>query len=137
MEAKLLKLNQIETKNLKPLLRSKDFQEILVWSCRVTPFFGRCPANLTFLALKCPIFNQMGTHGSQTSQIKQNWNRKPLTRSKDLSGNLSLKLLCDVILLSLHGQTDIPCFATSNFQSEEYPWKPNLSNYTKLKQTFN
>ena len=149
-------------------------------------------ANLTFHALQCPIFNQMSTHGSKTSQITPNWNQtsltrckkfqkiliwsfcmtwftvvawpfwhfllynvnfqsdeypwkpnfsnhpklkqKPLSRSKYLSENISLHFLCDVIFLSLPGQSDIPCFTMSNFQSDEYPWKPNFSNHTNLKQ---
>ena len=132
MEAKLFKSHQIKSKNLQP--DPKVFQEILVWSCCVASFFCRYPANLTFLALQCPIFNQMNTHGSQTSQITPNWNKKSLTRSKDLSENFSLKLMCDVIFLSLPDQSDIPRFTISNFQSDENPWKPNFSNYTKLKQ---
>ena len=121
-----LKLHQIETKNL--WLDQKTFQKILPSSFRVTSFFRRCPANLTFLALQCPIFNQMSTHGSQTSQITPNWNKKPRTRCKDLSESFILKLLCDVIFLSLSGQFGIPSFTMFNFQSDEYPWKPNFSN---------
>ena len=62
----------------------------------------------------------------------QNWNKKPLTRSKDHSENLSFKLLRDVVFLSLPGQLDISCITMSNFQSHEYPWKPNLSNHIKF-----
>ena len=43
----------------------------------------------------------------------------PLIRSKDLLESLSLKLLSDVIFLSLPGQSDIPCFTMSNFQSNK------------------
>ena len=71
----------------------KTFQKILVRSCCVTSFLCRCSANLTFLALQCPIFNQMSIHGSQTSQIKPNWNKRPLTRFKGFLENVSLKLL--------------------------------------------
>ena len=88
IEAKLLKLNQIETKNL--YLDQKTFQKILVRNCCVTSFFRRWPANLTFLALQCPIFNQRSTHESKTSQITPNSNKKPLTRSKGLLENISL-----------------------------------------------
>ena len=62
----------------------------------------------------------------------QNWNKKPLTRSKDHSENLSFKLLRDVVFPSLPGQLDISCITMSNFQSYEYPWKPNLSNHIKF-----
>ena len=126
METKLLKLHQTERKNL--WLDSKTFQKILVKSCCVTSFFCRCPINLTFRALQCPTFNQVSTHGSQTSQTKQYWNKKRLLRSKNLSKYLSLKLLRDVIFPSLPGQSDIPCFVMSDFESEEYPLKPNFSN---------
>ena len=76
--------------------------------------------------------------GSQTSQITPIWNKKPLTKSKDFSENLSLKLLSDVILPSLPGQADISWFIMSNFQSDEYPWKPNFSNHIKfILKTYN
>ena len=52
----------------------------------------------------------MITPGNQTSQTTPNWNKKSLTRSKDLLDNLSLKLFCDVIFLSLPGQSDIGIF---------------------------
>ena len=52
----------------------------------------------------------MITLGNQTSQTTPNWNKKPLTRSKDLLDNLSLKLFCDVIFLSLLGESDIEIF---------------------------
>ena len=119
MEAKLLKLHQTEKNPFKLYL--KTFEKILFWSCCVTSLFRHCPANLTFLALQCPIFNQMSTHGSQTFQIKPNWTKKPLTRSKDLSENLSCKLLCDVVFPSFRFQSHIPCFTMPNFQSVEYP----------------
>ena len=136
MEAKLVKLNP--NWNKKHLARSKNLLENFILKALVTLFFRRCPAKLTFLALQCPIFNQRSTHGNQTSKITPNSNKKPLTISKDLWEIFSLKLLCDVISLSLSSQFGIPCFTMSNFQSEEYPWKRNFSNYTKFKQkTFN
>ena len=46
----------------------------------------------------------MSTHGSQISQTKPNWNKKPLTTCKGFLENVSLKLLCDVIFPSLLGQ---------------------------------
>ena len=52
----------------------------------------------------------MITLGNQTSQTTPNWSKKPLTRFKDLLDNLSLKLFCDVIFLSLLGQSDIEIF---------------------------
>ena len=76
MEAKILKLRQIETKSLE--LDAKTFQKVLSWSCCVTSFFCRCPANLAFLPLQCLIFNQMSTHGNQTSQIKPKLKQKNL-----------------------------------------------------------
>ena len=74
----------------------------------------------------------MITTGSQTSQISLNWNKKPVTRWKDLSEDLSLKWLCDVILTSLYGQSHIPCFTMFNLQSDEYPWRSKLSNRIKV-----
>ena len=68
METKLLKLHQIQTKNLE--LYRKTFQKFLFWSCCVTSFFRCFPGNLALLALQCAIFNQKSTHGSQTCQIK-------------------------------------------------------------------
>ena len=61
-----------------------------------------------------------------------NWNKKPLTRSTKISENLTLKFPCDVILQSLLGQSDIPCFAMSNFQSDEYPWKQTFLNHIRF-----
>ena len=101
IETKLPKLNKIETKNLQ--LDPKTLQKISVCNCCVTSFFHRCPTNLTFFALQCPIFNQSSTHGSQTSRTKPNWNKNPPIRSKGLLDNLSLKLLCDVTFPSLPG----------------------------------
>ena len=123
---------KLKQKNLQ--LGPKTFQKILVKNCCVTSFFRRCPANPTFLALQCPISNKMSTHGSQTSENTSNCNKKPLTRFKDFSENLKLNLLCDVIFPSLPGQSDILGLTMSNFQSDEHPWKPNLSNRIKLKQ---
>ena len=57
-----------------------------------------------------------------------------LSAPQGLLEALNLELLCDVISLSLLGQSDIPYSTMSNFQLDEYPWKPNFSNYTKLKQ---
>ena len=91
-----LKLDQIQTKNLKQ--NPKTFQKILVWSCCVMSFFRQCPANAAFLVLQT------------------------LTRSKDLSENLSLKLLCDVNFPTLSSQCDISSFKMVNFQLDDYPW---------------
>ena len=118
METKFLQLHQIKTRNIQ--LDPKTFQNILLWSWCLTLFFCRCPANLTFFALQCPIFNQMSTHGSQTSQIYPNWNRKPLTRSKGLLENHSFKLLCDVNFPLLPGQSDAPFFKITNFPLDDY-----------------
>ena len=74
MQAKLLKLNQIESKSF--YLDPKTFQNILVWSCCVTSFFRLCSANLTFLTLQCPYFNQRSTNGNQSSQIKPKLKQK-------------------------------------------------------------
>ena len=120
MEAKFLKLHQIETKNLQ--LDPKTFQKILVSSYCVTLFFRLCLANLTFLVLQCPIFNGTITHGSKSYQIVSNSYLKPLTRSKDFSGNLSFKLLSDVIFLSLPGQSNFPCFTMATFLLADYHW---------------
>ena len=98
----------------------------------MTLVFCRCPANATLLLLRRPIFNYMIIPGNQT-QITPTWNKKTLTKFKDVLDNLSLKLLCDVIFLSLPGQSDIACFTVVNFQSDEYSCKQNFSNYTKLK----
>ena len=85
------KPHQIQTKDfyLYPL----NFRKILVWKYCVTSFICRRRTNLTLFALQWPILNHMSTHGSQTSQITSSSNWKPLSRSKDLSENLSFKLL--------------------------------------------
>ena len=90
--------------NKRPLTRSKGLLENFSLKLLCDVIFRRYPANLAFFALQCPIFNQRSTHGSQTSQITPNSNKKPLTRSKDLLENLSLKLLCNLIFLLLPGQ---------------------------------
>ena len=56
----------------KLYIHLKAFYKNLVLSCCVTSFLGCCPVNLTFLALQCPLFSEMSTHGSQTSQITTN-----------------------------------------------------------------
>ena len=102
-------------------LHFKFFWEHLVLSCCVTPFLRRYPANLAFLVLQWSFFTYIITTGSQTSHITPIFNEKPLTRSKNLSENLSLKLLCDVVFPSFPSQSDIPCIRMSNFESHEYP----------------
>ena len=72
--------------------------------------------------------------GSWIFQINQIETKKPLTKSKDLSQNLILKLLCDVIFSSLPGQCNIPSLKMANFQLDDYPWQPKFSSHTKLKQ---
>ena len=62
----------------------------------------------------------MFTTDYQTFQTTPNWNKKVLTRSKDLLENLCLNLLCDDIFLSLHGQSDIPCITGANFDLGDY-----------------
>ena len=111
-------------------LHVRSFQKHLFPSCCVTSFFSRCPDYPTFRLLQWSFVTQIITTGSQ---IISNSNYKPLTRFKDLSGNLSLKLLRDVIFLSLPDQSDIYCFTIPNFQSDEYPWKLNFSNHIKFK----
>ena len=64
----------------------------------------------------------MITNGSQTSKIAPNSNKKPLARLKDLSENLSLKLLCDVIFFVVTRPIDVPSFKMANFQLHDYPW---------------
>ena len=63
-----------------------------------------------------------------------NSKKKLLTISKDLSENLSLKFLCDVIFQSLSGQSDIPGLTMSNFCLGDNHWQRNFSNHTKFKQ---
>ena len=41
-------------------------------------------------------------------------------------------MMCDVIILLLHGQLDIPCFTVANLQLDEYLSKPNFPNQTKF-----
>ena len=48
--------------------------------------------------------------GCQIFQITPNWKKKPLTLSQGHLEELSFKVLCDVILLSLPGHIDIPYF---------------------------
>ena len=60
---------------------------------------------------------------NQTSQITPNWNKQPVTTSKDLSENLSLKLLRGAIFLLFSDQSDIFCFTIGSSQSDEYPWR--------------
>ena len=100
----------------------------------MTSFLRRCTANLTFLILQWSFFTYMITTVSRNYQITQNWNKKkPLRRSKDLSENLSLKLLRDAILTSTPGHSDIRCFKMSNFQSDDYHWLANFSHHIKFK----
>ena len=47
-------------------------------------------------------------------KLNPNWKEKTLTRSKNLLENLSLKLLCDIVFLSLPGQSDILTFCQSD-----------------------
>ena len=65
-------------------------------------------------------------------------NKDNLSTPQALLEALSLELLCDVIFPSLHGQSDILCFTMAIFHLDDYHWRPNFSNHTKLKQkTFN
>ena len=57
----------------------------------------------------------MITPRSQTSQIKPNLNKNPLTISEVLVQKLISKLLCEVILLSFSDRSDILCFAIAYF----------------------
>ena len=57
----------------------------------------------------------MTTPDNQTSQITPSCNKNPLSTSRGLSENLSLKLLCDVIFLSLLNQSDALSFMIANF----------------------
>ena len=70
---------------------------------------------------------------AKLSKLNQLETKKPLTRCNDLSENVSLKLLRDVIFLSLSGQSDIPCFAMTIFHLDDYHWQPNVSNHTNSK----
>ena len=54
-------------------------------------------------------------NGSRTSQITSNSSWKPLTGSKKLSENLTLKLLFDVIFPVLPSKCDIPSSKIANF----------------------
>ena len=67
-------------------------------------------------------------------KLHQVSNKKPLTRSKDLSENLSYKLLCDVISLLCSSQYDIRCFTIAIFHLDDYHWQPNVLNHNNLKQ---
>ena len=59
---------------------------------------------------------------------------KPLTTSKNISENFTLKLLFDAIFPSFSDQCDIPSFKMANFQLDDYSWWPNFSHHTKLKK---
>ena len=91
--------------------------------------------NINSPLIKTLHLNELIFHldGIQTSQITSNSNWKPLTRSKDFLENLTLKVLCDVIPLSLPCQSEIPCFKMSSYQLDEYLLKPNFSNHIKIK----
>ena len=75
----------------------------------------------------------MITPGNETSQITPNRIKKALTTSKDLLENLSVKLLCHIISLSLPSQSDIPCFTMAIFHLDDRHWQPNFSNHIKFK----
>ena len=57
-----------------------------------------------------------------------------LSAPQGLLEALNLELLCDVISLSLLGQSDIPYFTMVVFHLDDYHWQPHFSNHTKLKQ---
>ena len=71
--------------------------------------------------------------GNQISQITPNWNKKPLTTSKNVSENLSLRLLYDIVFPSLSGQSEISCFIMTIFHLRDYQWQANFSNHIKFK----
>ena len=64
----------------------------------------------------------MITTGSETCQITANWNKKPLTKSKDFLENVGSKFLCDIISPLLPGQYDFPCFTMSISRLDYYHW---------------
>ena len=63
-----------------------------------------------------------------------NSNKKSLTRSKDLSQNITLKLLDGVIFPSLPSQFGIPFFTMSNFNQRSTHGNQTSQNKTKLKE---
>ena len=67
-------------------------------------------------------------------RVKANLNLKTLTTFQELLENLSCRLLPRIIFLSFLGQSIVPCLKMVKLQLVEYPWKPNFSNQTKLKQ---
>ena len=75
----------------------------------------------------------MITSGSKTSQITRNTRKLSLNTSQILSEKLTLKLLCDVIFLSLPGHTNIPCFLMVNFHLDDCLWQLTFPNHAKLK----
>ena len=68
----------------------------------------------------------MMTTGSQTFQITSDSNQNPLTRPKEFSENLTLKLLPDVIFPFLSCQSDVPSFKMANFKLDDYLRSPNF-----------
>ena len=66
---------------------------------------------------------------SNLTKLKQ----KTSNRSKDLSQNLNLKLLCDVIFPSMPGQSDIPCFLMVIFHLDDYQWQQKLLKSPQIK----
>ena len=79
--------------HLEPLLETLSFK--LLYEVNF-PLLPACRIRL-LLFYNDHFFTQMVTTGSQTSQTTSNSNQKPVTIFKVLSGNLSLKLLCDAI----------------------------------------
>lgn len=89
-----------------------------------------------FTCLTKQILNQMSTLGSQTFQIMLNWNKKCLSTSQKLLEKVSLKFVCYVIFVSLHGQPKIFILTMSNFRLGDYSWRPSISISTLLKKSF-
>ena len=53
--------------------------------------------------------------------------KKHLTRSKGFLENVSFEMLCDGMLPSLTGQSEISCFIIPILNLDDYKWQPNFS----------
>ena len=130
METKLLKLHQVSNK--KPLTRSKDLSENLSYKLLCDVISLSCSSQYDIRCFTIAIFHLDDYHWQPNVLNHNNLKQKTSDQIQRTFRNLSLKLLCDIIFPSLPGQFDLSCFTMSNFQSYEYPWKPNFSNHIKF-----
>ena len=110
-------------------LHLKVFSKNLVSSWCLRSFFHRCPINSRFLFYIGHFSLRWLPLTAKIFQISPDPSKKFLTRFK---GNFSLKLPCDVILLFLPNQCDIPSlFLDGQFS---FRWLPLVTKFFKSHQ---